>query len=83
MGDRVPPPPDDHVAAAEREAQQRYDEARATTDHARLREAREDLEQCWSELIAAGGQGAEYAALRAGLPMSYPELRKLLTDLAT
>lgn len=83
LGEAVPTPPNgDGLLTREREARQRYDEARSAKDRVRIRDAREELEHCWGELMAAGSSGAEYAALRAGLPMDHVELRALLGRLA-
>ncbi|WP_031072987.1 hypothetical protein [Streptomyces sp. NRRL S-118] len=79
LGESVPPPPDgDDLLDREQRARQRYDEARSSRDPLRLREAREELEHCWSALMAADDPSAAYAALRAGLPVDHDELRVLL-----
>ncbi|MFG3288143.1 hypothetical protein ACGF3G_04965 [Streptomyces sp. NPDC048179] len=83
LGDAVPAPSDgDSLIAREQEARQRYDGARSARDRARTRDAREELEHCWSELMATEGPAAEYASLRAGLPLEYDGLRALLRRLS-
>ncbi|MEO3876187.1 hypothetical protein ABGB18_46105 [Nonomuraea sp. B12E4] len=85
LGETVPAPAseEDALMRHEREARARYRDARESGDHQRLREAREELEHCWSELQERDGHDAEYAALRAGLPIEQGRMPALLTQLAS
>ncbi|SEG21623.1 hypothetical protein SAMN05444920_102227 [Nonomuraea solani] len=83
LGETVPTPGDDALMTREQEARARYQDARAAGDHDRLRQAREELEHCWGELIELGGPGAEYASLRAGLPIEPERMPALLAQLAS
>ncbi|MFI7128108.1 hypothetical protein ACIBQ1_20585 [Nonomuraea sp. NPDC050153] len=83
LGETVPAPGDSALMRREQEARARYQDARDAGDHDRLRQAREELEHCWGELIELGGPGAEYAALRAGLPIELERMPALLAQLAS
>ncbi|MEU6789842.1 hypothetical protein ABZ912_62600 [Nonomuraea angiospora] len=83
LGETVPAQGGDPLMRREQEARTRYRDARAAGDHDLLRQAREELEHCWGELIELGGPGAEYAALRAGLPVERERMPALLAQLAS
>ncbi|MEV4109903.1 hypothetical protein [Nonomuraea sp. NPDC049695] len=83
LGETVPTQGENALMRREQEARARYQDARDAGDHHRLRQAREELEHCWAELVELGGPGAEYAALRAGLPVEQERMPALLAQLAT
>ncbi|TKK91312.1 hypothetical protein FDA94_00405 [Herbidospora galbida] len=82
LGETVPGQGDHPLISREQEAHQRYRNARDRRDHRALREAREELEHCWNELAELGGPAAEYAALRAGVPVEPGRLAPMLAQLA-
>ncbi|TDO46723.1 CHAT domain-containing protein [Kribbella sp. VKM Ac-2527] len=76
LGEALPEPLDsseEELFAAERAAYKAY--RNASPD--RVRQARDALEETWAGL-ASTDDGAEYAALRRGDPISYPEIQELL-----
>ncbi|WP_369253898.1 hypothetical protein [Streptomyces sp. R35] len=93
MGVTLPPPslPDaTALLARERRAHQRYIALRSAPRrgnqdkaHRRLRQARDELQLCWTELQDHGGPAAEYADLRAGVPLNPTQLRDLLAQMAS
>lgn len=88
MGSRVPAPHDPErgeLIKEERASARRFAKAREQlrTGGARreavveLRAAQSELTRCWTEMLAHGSL-AEYAALRAGAPVGYDDVRRLL-----
>ncbi|MEV3993933.1 CHAT domain-containing protein [Streptomyces sp. NPDC049837] len=88
MGSRVPAPRDPahkKLIGEERRSAHRFAQARERlrTDGARreavveLRDAQSELTRCWTEMLAHESL-AEYAGLRAGAPVGYDDVRRLL-----
>ena len=76
LGEALPEPADssdEELFAAERAAYNAY--RNASPD--KVRQARDALEETWVDL-ASTDAGTEYAALRRGDPISYPEIQELL-----
>ncbi|MGH3716294.1 MAG: CHAT domain-containing protein [Micromonosporaceae bacterium] len=87
-----PPSGDDELTEREKQADMNHGVASMLLDMyegeqrvwalRQLRSERAALHQVWQEMIAAGGEAAEYAQLRSATPITYPAAQQLLATMS-